>query len=215
MHRVFISYHHKNDQAYKDWLVNMGAQHQIFHDWSVGIGDIDDRLSNQDIRCKIRDDFLRSSTVTIVLVGTETRYRMHCDWEIYSSMINGKRNKKSGILVITLPDTGITTYHAAHENEKVRIHPECQSWRHVDSRSEYEALYPYMPARIIDNLMEPKAKVSVVPWQKIAYDPGALGMLISNANASRDANEYDLSRPMRRRNHTDGGTLLTNALAGL
>ena len=100
MHKVFISYHHANDQYYKECLVNMGKYYEIFIDRSVDTGDISDNLTDQAIREKIRDEYLRDSTVTIVLVGLETKRRKHVDWEIYSSMIDGKINKKSGILVV-------------------------------------------------------------------------------------------------------------------
>ena len=96
MHKVFISYHHQNDQYYKDWLVEFAERHSIFVDASVDTRDISDHLSDQAIRETIRDHYLRDSTVTIVLVGSETRRRKHVDWEIYSSMYDGKVNKKSG-----------------------------------------------------------------------------------------------------------------------
>ncbi len=95
MHKVFISYHHENNQDYKDCLVSMGKRHRIFIDRSVDTGDISDDLSDEEIREKIRDEYLRDSTVTIVLVGKKTKRRKHVDWEIYSSMFDGKVNKKS------------------------------------------------------------------------------------------------------------------------
>ena len=103
MHKVFISYHHANDQWYKDNLVSMGKYQKIFIDQSVDTGDISDNLSDPAIREKIRDEYLRDSTVTIVLVGQETKRRKHVDWEVYSSMIDGKINKKSGISPLTYP----------------------------------------------------------------------------------------------------------------
>ena len=42
MHKVFISYHHENDQGHKESLVNWGEQHSIFIDQSVDTGDISD-----------------------------------------------------------------------------------------------------------------------------------------------------------------------------
>ena len=103
--KVFICYHHKNDQTFKEALQKANEEHKIFIDASVAIGDIDDSLPSQTIREKIRDEYLLNSTVTILLVGTETKYRKHVDWELYSSMFDGKINKKSGILVILLPST--------------------------------------------------------------------------------------------------------------
>ena len=102
-HKVFISYHHENDQVYKDQLLDLNNEYDIFIDKSVDTEDIDDSLSDEDIRVKIRDEYLKDSTVTIVLVGIDTKNRKHVDWEIYSSMYDGVNNKKSGILVIILP----------------------------------------------------------------------------------------------------------------
>ena len=89
MHKVFISYHHKNDQWAQEELSRWGTQNVAFIDSSVQLGDIDDNLSSEAIRRIIRDSHLRDSTVTILLVGTETRFRKHVDWELKSSMING------------------------------------------------------------------------------------------------------------------------------
>ena len=81
MHKVFISYHHSNDQRYKNELVEMADRHRVFIDKSVDTGDIDDSLTDARIREIIRDGYLRDSTVTIVLVGNDTRRRKHVDWE--------------------------------------------------------------------------------------------------------------------------------------
>ena len=79
MHKVFISYHHSNDQWYKNELVKLGER--VFVDRSVDTGDIPDEWTDEQIRQEIRDSYLRDSTVTIVLVGTETKQRKHIDWE--------------------------------------------------------------------------------------------------------------------------------------
>ncbi len=199
MHKVFVSYHHYNDQDYKEYLDTINNRYEVFIDRSVDTGDISNDLDDQTIREKIRDEYLRDSSVTILLVGTETKNRKHVDWEIYSSMIDGKVNKKSGILVVNLPSTGSTNYTAAHQSEKPAVYPECKKWIYIDERAEYERRYPYVPARIIDNLLKNEAKVSVTPWYKFR-DPDNLRFLINTAYEDRQRCEYDLSRPMRRRN---------------
>ncbi len=197
--KVFISYHHRNDQFYKQSLLDFNAKHGIFIDVSVDTGDIDERLPNQAIRQKIRDEYLASSTVTILLVGTETKYRKHIDWEVYSSMIDGRVNKRSGILVINLPSTNCTTFTAAHPGEKELVHPECTSWTSVKTRTDYEQRYSCLPDRIIDNLLEPKAKISVVPWDKLTAE--RLAFLIEATFQARENCQYDMSREMRRSDH--------------
>jgi nitric oxide reductase large subunit len=197
-HRVFISYHHANDQGHKNGLVKWAKENDIFVDWSVDTGDISDDLTDQEIRQEIRDEYLQDSTVTIVLIGTETKNRKHVDWEIYSSMYDGKVNKKSGIIVINLPSVHCTSCHASHSGEHEHVFHQISSWTSITERTEYERRYPYMPDRIIDNLLTNQAKISVISWDDLTVDK--LKFMIEKAFEDRENSKYDLSRPMRRRN---------------
>ncbi|MGK7245825.1 TIR domain-containing protein [Buttiauxella agrestis] len=124
-HKVFISYHHANDQLYKNNLEEMNKEHDIFINRSVSLGDIDEDEDAQKIREIIRDDYLRDTSVLILLVGLETKNRKHIDWEVFSSMRDSPKNKKSGILVVNLPSTGTTCIRSTHgESEKAQIHRE-------------------------------------------------------------------------------------------
>ena len=199
MHQVFISYHHDIDQDYKDDLLKMARQHKVFIDKSVDTWDIDDSLPDERIREIIRDEYLRDSTVTIVLVGEETKRRKHVDWEIYSSMFNGKVNKKSGILVVSLPGTS-DYFTAPRQLEQTVVYPDIKQWITVSTRAEYERRYPHMPARIVDNLLKGEAKISVVPWERIVGSPEILKYLVDVAFADRASCQYDLSQSMRRTN---------------
>jgi hypothetical protein len=168
VHRVFISYHHANDQEYKAALLSVNERFGVFIDYSVDTGDIDPSLSAQTIRKKIRDEYLRESSVTVLLVGTRTAGRKHIDWELYSSMIDGQVNKKSGIVVVQLPSTNPQHLTAAHEDiEKRQLYPEVRDWCSIESRKEYERRYPYLPNRIIDQLLAKNAKVSVTQWSRL------------------------------------------------
>lgn len=71
-HKVFINYHHANDQFYKNKLSTFSKTYNIFEDCSVSTGDVSDDLTDEQIRTIIRDDYLSDSSVTIVLVGSET-----------------------------------------------------------------------------------------------------------------------------------------------
>lgn len=198
MHKVFISYHHDRDQNYKDSLINFGTKNSIFVDRSVDPGDISDEAGDERIRRIIRDRYLRDSTVTIVLVGKETKHRKHVDWEIHSSMYDGAVNKRSGIVVINLPGTS-DYFDAPHgEAEKKLLYPDVTGWTSVDSRAEYERRYPYMPDRIVDNLLKSDVKISVAPWDRLNAE--RLEFLIDVAFRNRLDCKYDLSSPMRRAN---------------
>jgi len=193
-HKVFISYHHKNDQNYKNALSSTAHMYNIFEDASVNTGGISDELTDQQIRTIIRDDYLGDSSVTIVLVGTETKYRKHVDWEIYSSMYNGAKNKKSGILVINLPSINGSQISICDE-DKLILGPEIK-WSPITTYDRYE----YLPGRVVDNLKCSDVRISVVDYSRIINNPEGLKQLIDIAYKNRDTNQYDLSVPMRRRN---------------
>lgn len=70
-------------------------------------------------------------------MGLETKRRRHIDWEIYSSMIDGQVNKKSGILVVNLSSTRNILCTASHSGEKEAVYPEIKNWVSIDNRVEY------------------------------------------------------------------------------
>jgi hypothetical protein len=113
-------------------------------------------------------------------------------------MYDGKKNKKSGIVVVMLPETQCKGCHIPYDNEKSKIYPEVKNWVNVNSRDEYERRYPYMPERILDNLMKDGVKISVTTWDKIQQADN-LRMIIDNAYNNRTTQSYDLSRAMRKR----------------
>lgn len=113
-HKIFVSYHHANDQKYRDYFEYLFCKSvKVFISKSVQIGDINPLLPVDTVREKIRDEYLRDSSVTVVLVGTETWKRKHVDWEIASSIRQTKHSSRSGLLGIILPthpDFGKQTY---------------------------------------------------------------------------------------------------------
>ena len=100
-HKVFVSYHHDNDEKYKKVFCRMLGSDIV--DKSVEAGDIDTRLKTNTIRQQIRDEFIAEATVTVVLVGRCTWQRKHVDWEIGSSLRDTKKNSRCGLLGILLP----------------------------------------------------------------------------------------------------------------
>ena len=109
-HRTFVSYHHANDEDYKKiFELRFGNRFDVLVSGSVQMGDIDPNLNSETVRQKIRDEYLRDTSVTIVLVGTETWQRKHVDWEISSSLRDTRLNPRSGLMGILLP-----SYQRAH-----------------------------------------------------------------------------------------------------
>ncbi len=103
-HNVFISYHHKNDEIYKREFERLfSSVYDILETKAVSDGDISPFLQTETIRQKIRDEFIRTATVTVVLIGSETWKRKHVDWEISSSIRDTKFNSRTGLIGILLP----------------------------------------------------------------------------------------------------------------
>jgi hypothetical protein len=173
----------------------------MFIDVSVNSGEIDDEhMTDEEIRVTVRDDYLSDSTVTIVLVGLETRFRKHVDWELFSSMWDGPVNKKSGIILVTLPQTNISSFSVGHGDlEKKAIYPEATNWS-TWTRAQHEEKFPYLSTRMIDNLVSGTARMSVVPWEKFVATPYNTRTLIDLAHSERTLAEYTFITPMRRKN---------------
>lgn len=206
-HKVFISYFHADDQWYKNELLrqNEALERDIFLDWSVHEDEIDDTdITSERIRQIIRDDYVKDSTVLILLCGENSRYRKHIDWEIHAAMFDTQKNPQMGILVINLPT--ISQNCRAHgDTEKELVSPG-SSWTTFSTRSEYESAYPHMPERIIDNfytgLSDDKIiPISVVEWSRISGNATVLKELIHNAyERGKSSMHYDHSRKLRGRN---------------
>ena len=213
-HRVFISFHNADDY-YKRVLIGMKEYNcdtcqmqSIFEDYSVGDGDIDDTyLSDEQIRKIIRDEYIKTATVLVLLCGEKTKNRKFIDWELHAAMFNTENNPKLGILVINLPTIeGKQCVRVGQDDEKNLI-PSNRNWFSIKTRAGYEESYPYLPSRIIDNLESALSDNTIVPitvidWSTISNNPASLKTLIDNAyNRSRSKNvHYNHSTPLRRRN---------------
>ena len=101
-HKVFVSYHHENDQEYKDLLIEEMSVEIM--DRSVEDGDLDDRLETEAIWEKIRNEHIADATVVLVLIGRHTWSRKFVDWEIGSALNQSRNNSLCGVLGILLPD---------------------------------------------------------------------------------------------------------------
>ena len=100
--KVFVSYHHGEDQKYKNRFVQMMASHIV--DRSVSTSNIIDQgVPVDEIRRRIRDEYIADATVTVVLIGRCTWQRKHVDWEISASLVDTSHNDRCGLLGIRLP----------------------------------------------------------------------------------------------------------------
>lgn len=100
-HKVFISFYHKDDEWYKEYIDNYLSDNII--NKSVMDGEYDPENSDAYVKRLIREEKISGTSVVVVLVGPNTKYRKHVDWEIYAGLresINGR----SGLVGIVLPE---------------------------------------------------------------------------------------------------------------
>lgn len=107
MHKTFLSYHHANEQDLKDEIIKKFGG-ESFIDKSVSDGDISTTISEESIMRKIREDYLSDSTVTVVLIGTETKNRKFVNSEIQASLWGSDYNGLVGVIRDEIYDSVFT-----------------------------------------------------------------------------------------------------------
>jgi len=173
-HKIFISFYHV-DEKYKIELEKLlGSEYAISR--SVQPGEIDPVNNAEYIRQLIRDNNLRDSTVTVVLIGRNTWKRKYVDWEIYSSMRDTQKNQRSGVIGIILP-----TRDDYGENKSFNMYT--------------------IPPRLADNL--DNGFVKIYDW---STNPFFYQKIIHEAYERKDKINPDLSRQMFGRNRSDDDT---------
>ena len=178
-HKVFISFH-EQDIKRKEAFVRMMGKRIV--DRSVDTGNIDDTgLKTATVRQKIRDEYIRDATVTIVLIGPRTWQRKHIDWEIGSSIRKTRRNSRCGLLGIVLPN------HSDYQEEGIDPH--------------------LIPPRLADNWQGDDPYALIYDWPN-PWTPAKIAEWIHRAYVRRDGMPPNNSRkpfaPNRTRDHRRG-----------
>ena len=184
-HKVFISYHHKNDEYYKEQFIqNFTNLFDGFLSKAVEEGDINPLLPTDTIRQQIRDNFIRDATVTIVLIGKETWKRKHIDWEISSSIRQTQYNSRTGLIGILLP-----TYSCEY------------SWNNKSCENGGQYNPFTIPPRLYDNIKCGFAKI--YSWDT---NPYSVQNWIHKAFSRRNIDIPDNSYPSFAKNRPDSQT---------
>ena len=172
-HRVFVSFHER-DIKHKEKFVDLMRGRML--DRSVDTGSIDDTGRKTDtIRNKIRDEYIRDATVTVVLIGPCTWQRKHVDWEIGGSLRETKTNSRCGVVGILLPN------HPDHGKRRRNL-------RRV-------------PPRLADNAQGDDPYVQIYDWPE-PWAPAQVARWIHRAFLRRSGSPPNQRRRAFGRNHT-------------
>lgn len=102
-HRCFVSYHVADQDEVEQFIKDYGTE---FIPTVVGVTADDDFVNSDDtdyIMNRIREEYLGSTTVTMVMIGGCTWARRFVDWEIYASLRAYNTYPISGLVAISLP----------------------------------------------------------------------------------------------------------------
>lgn len=95
--KIFVSYHHKNDQLYYDNLVTKFSDvYDVVSDNSL-----DRKIDSSNpeyVMQRIRDNHIKGSSCTLVLYGNDTYKRRYVDWEIKATL-----DKEHALIGVKLP----------------------------------------------------------------------------------------------------------------
>jgi hypothetical protein len=133
--KCFISYHHDDELEVRRFIDNFDHAHDAFIARGIGAsmpGDVIDSTDRDYIMRRVRESYLRDSTVTIVMIGKCTWARRYVDWEIASTLRNDMRNKRSGLLGIVLPSAAEAPKAPIRLQDNLRhsLSPEYARWYH-------------------------------------------------------------------------------------
>lgn len=111
--KSFVSYYHKDDDTKRKEFENLTSD--LIVNKSVVKGDIDSNNSDEYIKQLIQKEYLKDTTVLVVLIGNKTKCRKHVDWEISGALNYKVGNTYAGLLGLILPNhpdfgTGKATY---------------------------------------------------------------------------------------------------------
>lgn len=107
--KAFIPYHHVDQTEVQNFIDDFDHEHDVFIRRALGVDMADDIINSNNtdyVMRRIKEDYLRNSTVTIVLIGKCTWSRRYVDWEIQASLRSGETVIPNGLIGILLPSAG-------------------------------------------------------------------------------------------------------------
>jgi len=103
--KVFVSYHHADEREVRLFIAMFDQAADAFIARGIGVGmagDIIDSTDTEYVMGRIRREYLRDSSITLVMIGNCTWSRRYVDWELQASLTRGETITPNGVLGIKL-----------------------------------------------------------------------------------------------------------------
>jgi hypothetical protein len=116
--KTFISHYHIDNEQKRIEFENLTID--LIVNKSVGPYDIESDSSDEYVKQLIQKEYLKDTTVLVVLIGNKTKCRKHVDWEISGALNYKVGDTYAGLLGLILPEhsdygTGKATYNLMPE----------------------------------------------------------------------------------------------------
>lgn len=207
-HKTFISFRNPEAAWYKNKLIALNNQYNIFDNYSIGKGDIDrsDFKQDEEIRQIIIRDWVSDATVTILLVSPNMSESKFIDWEMQATMSDNVNNLKMGLLCIFLPEAknilSLNTNTGNKYPDLVKDIVGGSYWSTLDINTIDEK-YKDLPIRVRKNLKRESVKIDIISWNTLFSSDDAqaaiwIKKLIDKAFDQRNYNNYDISDKLQR-----------------
>ena len=105
-HRCFVSYHHADQDEVDNFVKTFDHDRDAFIARGLGQEMAQEIIDSDDtsyVMRRIRELYLKDSTVTLVMMGKCTWARRYVDWELQSTLRSGQTVTPNGLLGIKLP----------------------------------------------------------------------------------------------------------------
>jgi len=110
-HKMFISFHHDDQKEIEKFIEEFDEKKDIFISRALGMSsDIIDSNDTDYVMRRIRELYLKDTTVTLVMIGKCTWARRYIDWEIQASLRHGEKTIPNGLMGIRLPSYNKNRY---------------------------------------------------------------------------------------------------------
>ncbi len=110
---MFISYHHADEAEVGRFVYAFDHATDAFIARGIGAGMAGDIVNSGDtdyVMGRIRSEYLKDSSITLVLIGNCTWSRRYVDWELQASLRRGIITSPNGVLGIKLASYSSGTF---------------------------------------------------------------------------------------------------------
>jgi hypothetical protein len=174
LHKVYLSYHKGADEIRRrNFEIQFGGACEVILPDVVGLEALPEELPPDVARQRIREQHLRDSVVTVVLVGVDSWRSRYVDWEIGATLQGAADGPGGALLGILLP-----SYSATYAGFFNTFSPDGAPF------------YPYtLPPRLYDNVANSYAPLvrwtdnplEVRRWINVAWSRRSAGLDSDNS----------------------------------